>query len=266
MMNRIDNRLRQQKEKGEKAFITYVTAGFPTLEKSKEIVLAQEEAGVDVIELGIPFSDPVADGPVIQDASYEAIQNGVTLEKVLTMMQELRDGGCEMPIVFMMYYNTIYHYGLAEFAKACAKCGVDGLIVPDLPYEEQADLQEALNQEENAPYLLQLIAPVSKDRIPMLLENAKGFVYCISQMGVTGSGADFHKNIRDYLASVKAVSKVPVMMGFGIKTPEDVKPLLDIIDGAIVGSNLIRLLKKTDYSADAVKAYVSDFKQKINGR
>lgn len=265
-MNRIDNRLNQLKEKNEKAFITYVTAGFPTLEKSKEIIAVQEAAGVDVIELGIPFSDPVADGPVIQDASYEAIQNGVTLEKVLLMMRELRSEGCAMPIVFMMYYNTIYHYGLERFARACAECGVDGVIVPDLPYEEQADLQAALTQEENAPYLLQLISPVSKDRIPMLLENAKGFVYCISQMGVTGSGADFHKNIRDYLSSVKAVSKVPVMMGFGIRSPEDVRPLLDVIDGAIVGSNLIRLLKKTDYSLDAVKAYAADFKQKINER
>ncbi len=263
-MNRIDEKIEALKKSGEKAFVTYTTAGFPTIEKSKEIVKAQEEAGVDIIELGVPFSDPVADGPTIQDASYEAILNGVTLAKVFDMMNELRSEGCKMPIVFMMYYNTIFHYGLDAFAAKCAECGVDGLIVPDLPLEEQGELEEALAKVENVPYLLQLISPVSKDRVPKLLENAKGFVYCISQMGVTGSDAQFHKDIRKYLSNVKEISRVPVFMGFGIKKPEDVKPLMDILDGVIVGSNLIKLLKKTDYSLEAVKEYVADFRKAIN--
>lgn len=263
-MNRIDEKLEALKKSGEKAFVTYTTAGFPTIEKSKEIVKAQEEAGVDIIELGVPFSDPVADGPTIQDASYEAILNGVTLEKVFELMKGLREEGCQIPIVFMMYYNTIFHYGLEAFSGKCAECGVDGLIVPDLPLEEQGELAEALAKVENAPYLLQLISPVSKDRVPKILEDAKGFVYCISQMGVTGSDAQFHKDIRKYLSSVKEISKVPVFMGFGIKKPEDVKPLMDILDGVIVGSNLIKLLKKTDYSVEAVKEYVADFRKAIN--
>lgn len=263
-MNRIDEKLEALKRSGEKAFVTYTTAGFPTVEKSKEIIRAQEEAGVDIIELGVPFSDPVADGPTIQDASYEAIQNGVTLEKVFDLMKELRKEGCQIPIVFMMYYNTIFHYGLDAFSAKCAECGVDGLIVPDLPLEEQKEIEEALAKVTNAPYLLQLIAPVSKDRVPKLLENAKGFVYCISQMGVTGSDAQFHKDIRKYLSNVKEISKVPVFMGFGIKKPEDVAPLMDILDGVIVGSNLIKLLKKTDYSLAALKEYVADFRKAIN--
>ena len=134
-MNRIESRMNYLKENNKKAFITYTTAGFPDMKKTKEIILAQEEAGIDVIEFGIPFSDPVADGPVIQDASVKAINAGANLEKVFVLMKELRDEKCEVPILFMMYYNTAYHYGLDDFVKKCAECGVDGLIIPDLPYE-----------------------------------------------------------------------------------------------------------------------------------
>ena len=263
MMNRIEERMKALQTSGKKALITYITAGLPNLDKTKELIIAQAEAGVDVIELGIPFSDPVADGPVIQAASYQAILNGTNVRKVFNMMEQLRRE-CSVPIIFMMYYNTLHHYGLEDFAVKCAACGVDGLIVPDLPFEEQKPLQEALARVQEAPILIQLVAPVSKQRIPMLLENARGFVYCVSQMGVTGKEANFYADIHDYLASVKAVSKVPVMMGFGIRSAVDVQPVQDVIDGAIVGSAFIRLMEQTEFSAEAAKEYVSTFKTELN--
>ena len=262
-MNRIEQRMEQLKAENKKAFITYTTAGLKDMATTKRIIKTQEAAGIDVIELGIPFSDPVADGPVIQDASYKSILNGTTLTKVFDMMSQIRDEGVDVPIIFMMYYNTIYHYGIDDFVKKCIGCGVDGLIVPDLPFEEQKELQTVLDSNEAAPILIQLVAPVSKQRIPMILENARGFVYCVSQMGVTGKGANFHKDIRKYLEDVKAVSNIPVMMGFGIRTVEDVRPLLDVIDGAIVGSHFIKLLESNDFSDKTITDYISNFKEKM---
>lgn len=189
-MNRIEAKMKALQEKGEKAFITYITAGLPDLEGTKKLLKAQEEAGLDVVELGIPFSDPVADGPVIQDASYKAICNGINLKKVFVTVEELRKEGSELPIVFMMYYNTILHYGVEAFVKKCNEVGVDGLIIPDLPLEEQEEIAKYLNQDETT-ILIQLVSPVSGDRIPKILDGAKGFVYCVSSMGVTGQGSRF---------------------------------------------------------------------------
>lgn len=262
-MNRIEERLKALGEKKEKAFITYITAGLPNLEKTKELVKAQEEAGTDIIELGIPFSDPIADGPVIQQASYDAILNGATLKKIFVCMEEMRKEGLKMPIVFMMYYNTVLHYGIQAFADKCKAVGVDGLIIPDLPFEEQEELQKALGDDDTT-ILLQLVSPVSKERVPMILENAKGFVYCVSSMGVTGQAADFHKEVLNYLSYVKKESKIPVMMGFGIRTAKDVAPMKDIIDGAIVGSHFINLMRENDFSADVAKEYVATFKKELN--
>lgn len=263
MGNRIEDRLKTLQEKQEKALITYMTAGLPDMEGTKAIIKAQEEAGTDVVELGIPFSDPIADGPVIQQASYESIQRGTNLRKVFAMVEELRQD-CQIPLVFMMYYNTVLHYGLREFADKCAKCGVDGLIIPDLPFEEQGELQCELEKVQGAPILLQLVSPVSKDRIPAIVQNARGFVYCVSSMGVTGQAADFHKNVKAYLQEVKEESKIPVMMGFGIRSAADVEPVKECIDGAIVGSHFISLMKDNQYSRDAIQQYIRDFKEKMN--
>lgn len=213
--NRIEKRLAMCQAEQKKAFITYMTAGLPDMEGCAEIIRTQEKAGTDIVELGIPFSDPVADGPVIQAASYRSIQQGTNLKKVFAMVETLRKEGCEQPLVFMMYYNTVLYYGVEAFVAKCAEVGVDGLIIPDLPFEEQEELKGALKRVEDAPILIQLVSPVSKQRIPMLLENARGFVYCVSAMGVTGQSATFHRDVLEYLKSVKAVSPVPVMMGFG---------------------------------------------------
>jgi len=262
-MNRIEEKLNQLKEKNQKAFITYTTAGLPDLEGTKKLIKAQEEAGVDLIELGVPFSDPVADGPVIQNASYQAICKGVTLKKVFHNVEQTREEGVQIPIIFMMYYNTVLHYGVKEFVKKCNEAGVDGLIIPDLPLEEQDEINEYLNLSD-ATILIQLVSPVSGKRIPKILENARGFVYCVSSMGVTGQAAAFHREVISYLTQVKEVSKIPVMMGFGIREAQDVAPMKDIIDGAIVGSHFITLLEENNFSTIAAANYCNKFKQDLN--
>jgi len=263
MANRIQTRMSALKSEDKKAFITYITAGLPDYGKTKEIVKAQEGV-TDVIELGIPFSDPTADGPVIQQASYEAIQAGASLKKTFALMDELRSEGSEQPIVFMMYYNTIVNFGLKEFAARCKEAGVDGLIVPDLPFEEQAPLKEALKTQGDATILIQLVSPVSGERIPEILADAEGFVYCVSAMGVTGQGGTYHKDVIEYLKRVKECSKIPVMMGFGIRTAGDVEPMKEYIDGAIVGTHFINILREADFDANAAADYAIRFKNEMN--
>ena len=262
-MNRIENRLNLLKEENKKAFITYITAGLPNLEKTKDIIKAQEMAGTDIVEMGIPFSDPIADGPVIQQASYEAILNGASLKKIFGCLEEMRAEGVKIPVVFMMYYNTIVHFGIENFVEECHRTGVDGLIVPDLPYEEQETLANALAGDDRT-ILIQLVSPISKERIPMILENARGFVYCVSSMGVTGQAADFHREVISYLSFVKENSQIPVMMGFGIREASDVKPMKDIIDGTIVGSHFINILRESDFDENVAADYSRKFKKELN--
>ncbi|MCR5678000.1 MAG: tryptophan synthase subunit alpha [Agathobacter sp.] len=260
-MNRIEQRLNQNISNGVKSFITYMTAGLPNYDTTKKLVKAQEEAGIDVIEIGVPFSDPIADGPVIQQASFEAIQNGATIDKTFVMMKELREKNVNVPIVFMLYYNTILHYGPEEFAVQCKACGVDGLIVPDLPMEEQDELKTFLSDDT---ILIQLVSPVSNDRVDQILSDAKGFVYCVSSMGVTGQAADFHKEVKNYLSMIKSKSKIPVMMGFGIRDAKDVSPFISDIDGAIVGTHFIDLMRTSNYDVKVASDYVTKFKQDLN--
>ena len=261
-MNRIERQLDKLKLNNEKAFITYITAGLPDMNSTKKIIKAQEGI-TDVIELGIPFSDPTADGPVIQQASYEAILNGASLKKTFDLMSELRSEGCEQPIVFMMYYNTIVNYGIDDFVKKCSETGVDGLIVPDLPMEEQDTLKRTLNGSDDT-ILIELVSPISDKRIPQILKDARGFVYCVSSMGVTGQAADFHKEVVSYLSRVKELSEIPVMMGFGIREASDVVPIKDIIDGCIVGSHFINIMRENDFKPEAAREYVQRFKNELN--
>lgn len=261
-MNRIEQKLSALKAEGKKAFITYITAGLPDMEQCGKLIKAQEEAGLDILELGIPFSDPAADGPVIQDASYRSILKGTTLRKVFDLVEKVRGEGVEMPIVFMMYYNTVFHYGIEKFVEKCAAVGVDGLIIPDLPMEEQTALKEALGNRDET-LLIQLVSPVSGKRIPQILDGARGFVYCVSSMGVTGQSAQFHREIISYLKQVKDQSPIPVMMGFGIRTAADVEPMKDIIDGAIVGSHFINLMEEHNYDLQVARDYIQTFKREM---
>ena len=261
-MNRIEERLATLQAKKEKAFITYLTAGLPNMEATAAIVKAQEEAGTDIIEIGVPFSDPIADGPVIQQASYEAIQAGANLKKSFELIAGLRADGVKLPIVFMLYYNTVLHYGLENFVKKCQKIGVDGLIIPDLPLEEQGPIKQYLTGDETI--LIQLVSPVSAGRIGEIVKSARGFIYCVSSMGVTGHAGSFHKEILCYLSDVKKQSPVPVMMGFGITEAKDVAPMKDVIDGAIVGSHFINLMREHQFDPQAAKEYCARFKKELN--
>ncbi|MCI9447621.1 MAG: tryptophan synthase subunit alpha [Lachnospiraceae bacterium] len=263
MENRIERRMQTLKERKKKAFITYMTAGLPDMAGCKALIKAQEKAGVDVLEIGIPFSDPVADGPVIQNASYKSIQLGTKLEKVFALMREIRAEGVGMPIIFMMYYNTALHFGLDRFVEECIASGVDGLVIPDLPLEEQDDLKCALGRK-GAPILVELVSPVSAERIPKILDNARGFVYCISGLGVTGLSGNFHREIVRYLSEVKRMSKIPVIMGFGIEQAEDVAPMKEVIDGVVVGTHFIKILEANDYQLQAATEYCRTFKKELN--
>lgn len=260
--NRIEAKLEQLKEKNEKAFITYLTAGLPDMEKTKAIIKAQEAAGTDIVEIGVPFSDPIADGPVIQQASYESILGGTNIHKCFDAVEELRKDGCRLPMIFMLYYNTICHYGVENFVKKCRETGVDGLIIPDLPMEEQEEIQSFLEGQDET-ILIQLVSPVSKQRVPEIVKDARGFIYCVSSMGVTGQSGSFHREILNYLADVKAQSPIPVMMGFGITQASDIAPMKDSIDGAIVGSHFINLLREHDFSPEAAAEYCSTFKMEL---
>ena len=260
--NRIETKLEQLKEKKEKAFITYLTAGLPDMEKTKAIIQAQESAGTDIVEIGVPFSDPIADGPVIQQASYESILGGTIIHKCFAAVEELRAEGCELPMIFMLYYNTVCHYGVESFVEKCRESGVDGLIIPDLPMEEQEELKGYLEGQDET-ILIQLVSPVSKQRVPEIVKDARGFIYCVSSMGVTGQSGSFHKEILNYLADVKEKSPIPVMMGFGITQAADIKLMKDSIDGAIVGSHFINLLRENNFAPEAAAEYCSTFKKEM---
>lgn len=261
-MNRIEKRLKELEKENKKAFITYMTAGLPDMKRTGEIIKIQAEAGIDIVELGIPFSDPTADGPVIQEASYKSIQKGTNIKGTFELVAEVRKD-CEVPIIFMLYYNTILYYGVENFIDKCIECGVDGLIIPDLPFEETFEIKEFIDKKENSPYLIPLVSPVSKERISMIVNDAKGFVYCVSSMGVTGQDATFHKEVKNYLEEVKSIAKIPVMMGFGIRTAKDVEQYMEIIDGCIVGSHFINIMEKSNYATDTIKEYITTFKAEL---
>lgn len=259
-MNRITKRFNKLKESNEKAFITYMMAGYPSLEKTKEYIIEQEKAGVDILEIGVPFSDPLADGPVIQDVGYKALQNGVNLKKVLNLVETTRKE-TEIPLILMLYSNTVINYGMEKFVNDCIKVGVDGIIIPDLPFEEQNQLSRLITTDDLI--LIQLVAPTSIKRLPKLLNEAKGFIYCVSSLGVTGQNHDFHGHLLDFLQEVKSNTTLPVMLGFGITKPEDVRSFSNIIDGAIVGSAFIKQLMKTDDTNKVIK-WCKNFKEGIN--
>lgn len=260
--NRIEKRLKELKERREKALITYLTAGLPDMKTTKEILKAQERAGVDLVEIGVPFSDPIADGPVIQQASYESILGGTSIHKCFDAVKELREEACNLPVIFMLYYNTVCCCGLPEFVGKCRAVGVDGLIIPDLPIEEQEELRVLLDGQDET-ILIQLVSPASKARVPQILEGARGFAYCVSSMGVTGQSGSFHREIVNYLADVKEKSPIPVMMGFGITKAADIAPMKDSVDGVIIGSHFIQLMREHGFAPEAAVEYCSTFKREM---
>jgi len=254
------NRLQQVFTEG-KAFIPFITAGDPNLETTEKLVLAMAEAGADLIELGIPFSDPVAEGIVIQKADERALAAGTTLDKIFDMVRRVRINS-QIPLAFMTYINPIYVYGAEQFLANCAVCGVDALIVPDLPFEEKDELLPYCQRYGVA--LISLIAPTSKERISMIASEAQGFVYCVSSLGVTGMRGEITTDIEEMISLVKEAKDIPCAVGFGISTPEQAASLAKIADGVIVGSAIVKIVE--DYGEDClgpVSDYVRQMKKTL---
>ena len=244
-----------------KAFIAFVTCGDPDLETTAKAVRAAVENGADLIELGIPFSDPTAEGPVIQGANLRALRGGITTDKIFAFVKELRRD-VKVPMVFMTYANVVFSYGAEKFISTCRDIGIDGLILPDLPFEEKEEFLPACRQY--GVDLISLIAPTSENRISMIAREAEGFIYIVSSLGVTGTRNEIRTDFSFIVKVVRQTTKVPCAIGFGISTPKKAKKMADISDGAIVGSAIVKLIEK--YGTDApehVAEYVKSMKDAI---
>ena len=244
-----------------KAFIAFVTCGDPDLETTAKVVRAAVENGADLIELGIPFSDPTAEGPVIQGANLRALRGGITTDKIFAFVKELRRD-VKVPMVFMTYANVVFSYGAEKFISTCRDIGIDGPILPDLPFEEKEEFLPTCRQY--GVDLISLIAPTSENRISMIAREAEGFIYIVSSLGVTGTRNEIRTDLSSIVKVVRENTKVPCAIGFGISTPEQAKKMADISDGAIVGSAIVKLIEK--YGTDApehVAEYVKSMKDAI---
>ena len=244
-----------------KAFIPFLTCGDPSLEVTEQLVYAMEEAGADLIELGIPFSDPTAEGPVIQEANVRALAGGVTTDKVFAMVEKIRKN-TKIPMVFMTYANVVFSYGTERFIKKAAEVGMDGLILPDVPFEEKEEFDVVCKQY--GLDLISLIAPTSHERIRMIAKEAKGFVYCVSSLGVTGVRSEIKTDVAKMVEMVKEVNDIPAAIGFGISTPEQAKKMASVSDGAIVGSAIVKIVAK--YGKECipeVEKYVKEMKAAV---
>ena len=244
--------------KNGKAFIGFLTAGDPSVDKSVEYILAMEEAGCDLVELGIPFSDPMAEGFSIQDANLRALENNTTTDDVFEIVRKVRQKS-DIPMVFLSYINPVFFYGYEEFFKKCGEYGVDGLIAPDLPYEEKEEIADfALKNDVD---IISLIAPTSNQRIEMIAGDASGFIYLVSSFGVTGIRSEITTDLEPIVSQIKKACDLPVAVGFGIHTPEQAKEISKISDGVIVGSAIVDIIAEHGENAsDALKEYVSEMK------
>lgn len=247
--------------KSGKAFIPFITAGDPNLETTEKLVVAMAEAGADLVELGIPFSDPVAEGVVIQRADERALAAGTTTDRIFELVRRIREK-TNVPLAFMTYVNPIFAYGADRFLKNCRETGIDAVIVPDLPYEEKGEIKPFC--DTHGITLISLIAPTSNERIAMIAREAEGFVYVVSSLGVTGVRREIVTDIGAMIALVKAAQNIPCAVGFGISTPEQAKKIAVTADGVIVGSAIVKLVEQ--YGEDSigpVTDYIRAMKQAI---
>lgn len=236
-----------------KAFIAFITCGDPDLDTTAAAVRAAVQNGADLIELGIPFSDPTAEGPVIQGANLRALNGGVTVDKIFSFVRELRRD-VKVPMVFMTYANVVFSYGAERFIHTFTDVGIDGIILPDLPYEEKEEFLPLCHQY--GVDLISLIAPTSENRIAMIAKEAEGFLYIVSSLGVTGTRSEIKTDLSAIMEVVRRNTDLPCAIGFGISSPEQAKKMADLSDGAIVGSAIIKLLEK--YGGDAPK-YIGEY-------
>ena len=233
-MNRIDKAF-----SSGKAFIPFITGGDPDLETTEKLLYALYEAGADIIEIGVPFSDPIAEGPVIEAADERALKAGCTVDKLFDLVARVR-GDIPVPLLFMTYYNPVFAYGAEKFTAACARYGLDGLIVPDLPFEERDEL--LVPCKANGLELISLIAPTSEERITKIAQGSGGFLYCVSSLGVTGIRGELGGSAKRMIEQVRQVSDIPCAVGFGISNPEQARETAEYADGVIVGSAIVRMI------------------------
>ena len=244
-----------------KAFIPFITCGDPDLETTAKVVRAAQAAGADLIELGIPFSDPTAEGPVIQGANIRALSGGVTTDKIFDLVRDLRRD-VTVPMVFMTYANVVFSYGAERFIGTCAEIGMDGIILPDLPFEEKDEFDPLC--KKYGVDLISLIAPTSENRIAMIAREASGFIYIVSSLGVTGVRSEITTDIGAMVKLVKENTDIPCAVGFGISTPEQAKKMAGLSDGAIVGSAIIRIIEKYGReAAGPVGEYIREMKEAV---
>jgi len=245
-----------------KAFIGFITGGDPSLEKTEEFVMQMVHAGADLIEIGIPFSDPMAEGPIIQEASRRALVAGTNMEGLFHLVHSLR-AKTQVPLVFMTYLNPVFHYGYQRFFQRCQELGVDGIIIPDLPYEEKREVTTIC--DVYGVDLISMVAPTSQERIAMIAAEANGFLYVVSSMGVTGTRDEIGTDIITMTESARKVTDVPLAIGFGINTPEQAREMARYADGIIVGSGIVKLI--AEYGSGAgphIYRYVRSMKGALN--
>lgn len=257
--SRISEAFANLKEKGEAALMPYFMAAYPTFDTCRDSIVAADRAGADLIELGLPFSDPLADGPVIQKAGVSALDSGVTTDTVFELVESIRKES-NIPIALMSYYNLVFHYGLERFARNAAEAGADGVIIPDLPPEEGAAWKNAA-QAAGLDTIF-LVAPTSdEDRIKLAADASTGFVYCVSLTGVTGARTALPSNLVDLVQRVKNATTKPIAVGFGISTPEQAHDVGKIADGVIIGSSLVRIIGEAgDNAPDRVASFIASIK------
>lgn len=262
-MTRIEKKFRYLRENNQKALITYITAGDPDLGVTKQLVLEMEKQGADIVEIGIPYSDPVADGPVIQRAAQRALSKKMKIKDIMNVVRELREQ-TQVPLLYLVYFNCIFQYGVEKFISDCAKVGIDGLIIPDLPYEESMDVREiGMQYDVN---IIPLIAPTSSGRIKKIVQNAKGFIYCISSTGVTGVRNNFRTDLLAFMNEIDKYTDIPKAIGFGISSPEHIRELKHFCDGLIVGSAIVKIVEKykdSDELTGRIGNFVKELKKAL---
>ena len=248
--------------KNGNAFIGFLTAGDPTIEKTVEYILAMDEAGCDLIEIGIPFSDPMAEGVVIQEANVRALKHNTTTDDVFEIVKAVR-AKTDVPLVFLTYINPVFFYGYEKFFKKCNELGIDGIISPDLPYEEKGEIAEIARK--NDVDVISLIAPTSKERIQKIAADATGFIYIVSSLGVTGMRSEIKTDLNAIISDIRDVTDLPLAVGFGINTPEQARNIGQIADGVIVGSAIVKIIEEYGENAtNPLKEYVSSMKKASN--
>lgn len=264
MKSKITKKFEVLKEKNQKPLITYITAGDPDLKMTYQLVLAMEKAGADIIELGVPYSDPLADGPIIQRAAQRALKAGTNIDSVFQLVEGLRRE-TEIPLALLVYFNCVLQYGIEGFLDSCCKYGIDGLIIPDLPLEERRELQEKI---KHYPIdLIPMVAPTSEERIKEIVADARGFIYCVSSLGVTGKRQEFKTDLKRFLQQVRNYTDIPTALGFGISSPEMIEELKLFCDGLIVGSAIIEKIEEgleNDTSVEKVFNFVKKLYQAKN--